>query len=74
MRRRIRWLGRERICQFHLKDKGYLGEGKVSYPDILAAIDAIGFKGYGVFETSAPSKDIDADLLRNVKFVERLMS
>ena len=31
----IRWLGRERICQFHLKDKAYLGEGAVQFRAVL---------------------------------------
>ena len=34
----IRWLGRNRICQIHLKDKGYLGEGKVNFPEVVRAI------------------------------------
>ena len=34
----IRWLGKDRICQFHFKDKGYLGEGKVNYAEVLKAL------------------------------------
>lgn len=40
----IRWLGKDRICQFHFKDKGYLGEGKVDFPAVLRAVAAIGFR------------------------------
>jgi len=70
----IRWLGRDRICQFHFKDKGYLGEGKVEFRPILDAISGIGFEGFANFETGAPSGDRDADLRRNVEYVRRLMA
>ena len=69
----IRKLGRERICQFHFKDKGYLGEGKVDFPAILAAIRAIGFEGWANLETGSPSGDADADTRRNLKYLEALM-
>ena len=40
----IRWLGRDRICQFHLKDNPhYLGEGKIDFPSILKAIGDLDF-------------------------------
>lgn len=70
----IRMLGRDRICQFHFKDKGYLGEGKVDYPPILNAIADIGFKGYANLETGSPSGNVEADTERNLKFLERLMA
>jgi len=69
----IRWLGRDRICQFHLKDKGYLGEGKVDFPAVLAAIGDIGFKGYGMLETGAPSGNVESDLKRNLDYLRSLM-
>lgn len=69
----IRWLGRERICQFHLKDEGYLGEGPIDFRKVLEAIDAIGFAGYANFETRSPSKDIEADMRRNLAFIRGLM-
>lgn len=70
----IRMLGRDRICQFHFKDKGYLGEGKVDYPPILAAISDIGFKGYANLETTSPSGNMEADTKRNLEFLGRLMA
>ncbi len=70
----IRMLGRERICQFHFKDKGYLGEGAVKYEPILKAIDEIGFKGYANLETSSPSGDVEKDTKRNLTYLQRLMS
>ncbi len=71
----IRWLGRERICQFHLKDNPhYLGEGKIDFPQILKAIEDIGFKGFANLETDSPSNVVDDDLARNLRFVRRLMA
>ena len=53
----IRWLGKDRICQFHLKDNPhYLGEGKIDFPPMLKAIDDIGFHGFANLETDAPSQ------------------
>ncbi|MBI4873477.1 MAG: sugar phosphate isomerase/epimerase [Acidobacteria bacterium] len=69
----IRWLGRDRICQFHFKDQGYLGEGKVDYPAVLRAISDIGFRGYANLETSAPSGNWESDLKRNIAYLNGLM-
>jgi L-ribulose-5-phosphate 3-epimerase len=71
----IRWLGKNRICQFHLKDNPhYLGEGKIDFPAVMHAIDDIGFTGYANLETDAPSKSVDEDLTRNLRFVRKLMT
>jgi sugar phosphate isomerase/epimerase len=72
--REIRMLGRERICQFHFKDKGYLGEGAVKYEPILKAIDEIGFKGYANLETTSPSGNVEKDTKRNLVYLQTLMS
>lgn len=69
----IRWLGKERICQFHFKDKGYLGEGKVDFPAVLKAVSDIGFEGYANLETGAPSGSMEADLKRNLDYLRGLM-
>ncbi len=68
----IRILGRERICQFHFKDKGYLGEGAVKYAPILKAIDDIGFNGYANLETGSPSGNVESDTKRNLAYLENL--
>ncbi len=69
----IRKLGRERICQFHFKDKGYLGEGKVDFTAILTAIRDIGFNGWANLETNSPSGDVAADTRRNLNYLQALM-
>jgi L-ribulose-5-phosphate 3-epimerase len=70
----IRMLGRERICQFHFKDKGYLGEGAVKYEPILKAIAEIDFKGYANLETTSPSGNVEQDTKRNLVYLQNLMS
>lgn len=69
----IRWLGRERICQFHFKDgDGYLGEGKIDFGRVLDRIGEIGYRGFADLETPAPSGSVDADLRRNLEYIRRL--
>ncbi len=71
----IRWLGKNRICQIHLKDNPhYLGEGKIDFPAVLQAIADIGFTGYANLETDAPSKSVEGDLARNLQYVRKLMT
>ncbi len=68
----IRELG-DKICQFHFKDgKYYLGDGKVDMAPVAEAVNAIGYKGWVVLETSIPSKDRDADFKKNAAFVRDL--
>lgn len=70
----IRMLGRDRICEFHFKDKGYLGEGAVNYPPMLKAIQEIGFEGYANLETTSPSGNVEADTRRNLAYLRKTMS
>lgn len=67
------WLGKDRICQIHLKDKGYIGEGTIDFPAVIKTIESIGFQGFANLETSSPSKSIEADMSRNLAFVRKLM-
>src|SRR5919106_3513217 len=49
----IRWLGRQRICEVHLKDNPhYLGEGKIDFAAVLDELGDIGFDGWGQLETT----------------------
>lgn len=69
----IRWLGRDRICQFHLKDNPhYLGEGKIDFPGVMRAIADLKFNGFANLETVAPSDSIENDMRRNLGFVRKL--
>jgi sugar phosphate isomerase/epimerase len=52
----IRRLGRERICEIHLKDYDDLyGKGSMNFPAVRSALDAIGYRGWvGIEGTKIP--------------------
>ena len=70
----IRWLGKDRICQVHLKDgSNYLGEGKIQFVPIMAALRDIGYSGYAVLETGSKSPaTLEADMRRNEAYIRGL--
>lgn len=71
----IRWLGRERICEFHLKDNpNLMGKGAIDFPKVIQAIVEIGFSGWAHLETNAPSGNIEQDMRMNLKFVRDLLA
>ena len=62
----LRWLGKDRICQIHLKDKApFLADGKIVFPRVIEAIHDIGFVGFANLE-------MDAELERNLAFVRAI--
>lgn len=64
---------KDRIVQFHFKDgPNYLGEGKIDYPAVAAAIRDIGYQGWIVLEGASPSGDPVADARRNAAFIRKL--
>ena len=70
----IRWLGKDRICQFHLKDNPhYLGEGGIQFPPIIRAIRDIGFSGYANLETDAHPNQLEADMRRNLEYIRSVI-
>jgi sugar phosphate isomerase/epimerase len=71
----IRWLGRDRICQIHLKDKPlYLGDGKIPFAQVLQAIRDIGFTGFANLETDSRPGSLDEDMRRNLAYVRGLLA
>jgi L-ribulose-5-phosphate 3-epimerase len=73
--REIEWLGKSRICQMHFKDNpGYIGEGKIDFKEVLRAVSRIGFSGFANLETDSPSKQIEADMKRNLAYVKKSMA
>ena len=72
--REIRTLGAKRICQIHLKDNpNYLGEGKIDFTKVLRSINEAGFKQWAVLETDSPSRTIEADMKRNLVYLQRIL-
>ncbi len=72
----IRWLGKSRICQIHLKDNpGYMGEGKIDFTEVVKAIRDIGFTGYANLETDTrQGSTVEADMQRNLSFIRGVIS
>ena len=71
----IRWLGKDRICQFHLKDNPhYLGEGGIQFGPIMRAIQDIQFSGFANLETDVPAKQLDAGLRKNLAYIRNVMA
>ena len=54
--REIRWLGKKGvICEFHAKENGsLLGQGKVDFQKVRAAMDEIGYSGWMQIEGAVP--------------------
>ena len=73
----IRWLGKSRICEMHLKEtpwEKFLGEGKIiNFPKVIDALADIGFDQWAQLETSCPTKNISADFNKNKKFIDELI-
>jgi L-ribulose-5-phosphate 3-epimerase len=70
----IRWLGKERICEVHLKDNPhYLGEGKIDFKAVIDALADVGFDGWAQLETDCPVS-VEADMRRNLKFIRGLIA
>jgi L-ribulose-5-phosphate 3-epimerase len=67
----IRWLGKSRICQIHLKDNPhYMGEGTIQFAEVVKAIRDIGFNGYSNLETDTlPGSTVEADMRKNLAFI-----
>jgi L-ribulose-5-phosphate 3-epimerase len=71
----IRWLGRERICEVHLKDNpNYLGKGKIDFKAVIDALADIGFDKWAQLETDSPSGSIENDMTVNLKFIRDLIA
>jgi L-ribulose-5-phosphate 3-epimerase len=70
----IRWLGRDRICQFHLKDNPhFLGEGTIQFEPVIRAIKDIGWRGWANLETDSRAGRLDADMKRNLSFIHEIV-
>jgi sugar phosphate isomerase/epimerase len=69
----IRRLGKERICEVHLKDYDDLyGKGSINFPNVRTALDAAGYRGWlGIEGVKTPlgvepSIKYDLDYLRPI--------
>jgi len=70
----IRWLGRDRICEVHLKDNPhYLGEGKIDFKAVIDTLADIGFDHWAQLETNSPVS-VDQDMRRNLAYIRGLIA
>jgi L-ribulose-5-phosphate 3-epimerase len=70
----IRWLGKDRICQFHFKDNPhFLGEGAIQFAPVVQAIRDIGWSGWANLETDARPGSLDVDMRRNLSYISRVV-
>ena len=72
----IRDLGKDRICEFHLKENGHLlGQGQVDLAKVRQAIEAIGYEGWLQIEGAVPAgKPMRESYTQNNKTVRALFS
>ena len=71
----IRWLGKDRICEFHLKDNPHLlGHGPIDFPKVIQAIVDIGFTGWAHLETDVPPGSIKDDMRTNLTYIRKLLA
>lgn len=69
----IRWLGKQgQICEFHLKENGaLLGQGRIDFKKVRAALDDIGYRGPMQIEGAVPpgGKPVES-YIANRKFLQ----
>jgi sugar phosphate isomerase/epimerase len=66
----IRWLGRERICEVHLKDNpNFMGQGKIDFTAVVDALAGIGFDKWAQLECDSPTGSVENDMSANLKFI-----
>jgi sugar phosphate isomerase/epimerase len=69
----IRWLGKNRICQFHFKDNpNYLGEGSIPFDRVMHTIRDMSYSGYANLETDSHPGMVEADLRRNLMYIRNM--
>ena len=67
---------RKRICEFHAKENGsLLGQGKVDFHKVRAALDDIGYRGWLQIEGAVPSgKQMLESYQANCKFMRGILA
>lgn len=69
----IRRLGRERICEIHLKDYDDLyGKGSMDFPAVRAALDAIGYRGWLGIEGTKVPLGVEQSVRYNLDYLRKI--
>jgi L-ribulose-5-phosphate 3-epimerase len=60
---------KDRVCEFHAKDGGFmLGQGRIDFAKVRAAMDDIGYRGWIQIEAAAPN-DLLSDYGTHLRFL-----
>jgi L-ribulose-5-phosphate 3-epimerase len=71
----IRWLGRPRICEVHLKDNpNFLGKGTIDFPKVVAALSDLGYDQWAQLECDSPTGSVENDMTTNLKFIRDVIT
>ena len=72
----IRQLGRDRICEFHAKENGFLlGQGRIDFPAVRKAMDEIEYTGWIQIEGGVPKgQPLIESQAQNVRFMRAQFS
>ena len=72
----IRTLGTQHICELHMKENGaLLGQGKVNFQKVRAALDDIGYTGWVQIESAVPKGMKTPDAYKaNLKFLRGIFA
>jgi len=70
----IKWLGHKNICEFHMKENGFLlGQGKVNFERVRDCLNDIGYEGWMQIEGAVPKGgDLLKSYIANQKFLRGL--
>jgi L-ribulose-5-phosphate 3-epimerase len=74
--REIRWLGKEHICELHMKEnESLLGQGVVNFQKVKAALDDIGYEGWVQIEGAVPAgRAMFESYQQNCAFLKKLFA
>ena len=72
----IKWLGEDRICEFHMKENGnLLGQGEVDFVKVKECLSAINYKGWMQIEGAIPEGGAVLESYQaNLKFLNSFYS
>jgi L-ribulose-5-phosphate 3-epimerase len=71
----IRWLGKDRICQFRFKDNPhFLGQGSIHFDCVVQAIRDIGWSGWANLETEARPGYLDPAMRKNPSYIRGIIN
>lgn len=70
----IKWLGKDRICELHMKENGFLlGEGLVDFPKVRKSIDILNYKGWVQIEGAVPEgKSMMESYIHNLNYLREI--